>query len=63
MIEDHLVHSGFWTRLIYNYTVITTVYILIMLCCVRYFSAKILFGSGISSSQDNRGRSFRERTV
>ena len=34
-----------------------------MLCCVRYFSAKILVGSGFSSSLDNRGRSIRERTV
>ena len=59
MIEDHLVHSGFWTHLIYNYTVITTVHMLIMLCYVRYYSAKILVGFVFSSSQDNRG----ERTV
>ena len=63
MTEDHLVHSRFWTQLIFNYNEITIVHILIMLCCVRQLSAKILVGSGISSSQDNGGRSIRERTV
>ena len=34
-----------------------------MLYCVRCFSAKILVGSGLFSSQDNGGGSIRERTV
>ena len=60
MIEDHLVHSRFWTQLIFNYNVITIVHILIMLCCVRQFSAKILFGSGIFLSGQWRGIHQRE---